>query len=147
MQKDTKKQHQPIIQSTSQQEKDAAMQAAALKFYNVLQTHIEEQIEKYLKDNNFYRLVVGQVTKVNYNSSSCSVDIGDMIVNNILNKSDRELFRGDTVTILDRYGSNFRNSFVICVNGKEIPLQGDIEVLQDIVKDLQSQINSLKSTS
>ena len=139
-----------IMSSTATQDQDSALKAAAEKFYVILQDFVEKQIENYLKENDFYRLVTGQVEKVG--RFTCSVDIGDITIHNVLNKSNRNLERGDTVTILDRYGSNFRNSFVLCVNGKETPFQEDVEAIEkniktieDNIANLQEQIDDLKS--
>lgn len=143
-----KKQANTMLSSTAALTPEEIIKSTSEDFFLALQTFIGEQITKFLKENEFYRIVMGSVEKVNSDSSLCSIDIGDSIIKNILNKSNKELFRGDTVAILDRYGSNFRNCFIICTSGKETPLEKELtDTIDREVSDLQSQINGLKTST
>lgn len=112
--------------------------------YQALSSFIREEIIKTLKEFDIIQLISGEVKGKNKTNTKVSVDIGDTIVRNVLNKSDKILKLGDSVTLLNRFGGNYRNSFVICQNGEEKPLEMDLE---DAVENIEDKIDALHTTS
>ena len=124
------------------QETDSSlMKQLAQKFYSIMDEFVIKTIDFFIKDNDFYRFVVGEVTRKQKNGTFM-VDIGDTTISNVINKSNCILEVGDTVTILDRFGSNFRNCFIVCRNGVEESLE---ERLLNRIQQLESDIDKLKS--
>ena len=124
------------------QETDSSlMKQLAQKFYSIMDEFVIKTIDFFIKDNDFYRFVVGEVTRKQKNGTFM-VDIGDTTISNVINKSNCILEVGDTVTILDRFGSNFRNCFILCRNGVEESLE---ERLLNRIQQLESDIDKLKS--
>ena len=124
------------------QETDSSlMKQLAQKFYSIMDEFVIKTIDFFIKDNDFYRFVVGEVTRKQKNGTFM-VDIGDTTISDIVNKSNCIIEVGDTVTILDRFGSNFRNSFILCRNGNENSLE---ERLLIKIQQLESDIDKLKS--
>ena len=76
---------------------------------------VRQEIGNFLKENGFFRSVTGVVTKIN--NGKYNVDIVDTEISQILNKSNSEIKVGDTVTIFDKFGSNFSNCYIAAKNG------------------------------
>lgn len=85
------------------------------EFKALIKEIIDEQIKSYMKETNVFRLLTGEI-KIKSNDRY-SIDIGDTIISDVLNKSGVWLERGDTVTIAEKIGSNFSNCFILCKNG------------------------------
>lgn len=129
----------------------AIMKQTAQQFYEVLKELINQEIENYLKQNNFFRLITGEVKQQNKNKNSFIIDIGDTTIPNVLNKSNLILNKGDTITLLDRFGGNFRNSFILCRNGDENTLEEQLQQqnleLQKKIAELEEEIANLKDST
>ena len=81
----------------------------------LIRSIIRQEIENFMKENGFFRSVTGVVTKIN--NGKYNVDIVDTEISQILNKSNSEVKVGDTVTIFDKFGSNFSNCYIAAKNG------------------------------
>ena len=86
------------------------------EFQELINDIIKTEIQKFLKNEYIFRGVTGKITKVN-GDNTYSVDIVTTILNNIPNKSGTSVSLGDSVTLLDRYGSNYSNCFIFIKNG------------------------------
>lgn len=122
------------------QDNAAVMKQLAETFYEAINNFTSTSIDTFIKENDFYRFVVGAITRKQKNGTFI-VDIGDTTISNVVNKSNRVLEIGDTVTILDRFGSNFRNCFILCRNGAEASLE---ERLLNRIQQLESDVAALK---
>lgn len=97
-------------------------------FREIIRKMIKEENEIFLKENNFYTSYTGTITGVSTDvfpfTQVCSIDLIFTQLTNILNKSGELLEVGDTVTVLERYGSNFSNCFIGYKNGIGDPYEG-----------------------
>ena len=85
------------------------------EFKELIQDMVTEGIQSKMKEDYIFRGVSGQIKKVN-EDGSCSVDIITTVLNNIKNKTGVELSVGDSVTLLERVGSNYSNCFIFIKN-------------------------------
>lgn len=85
-------------------------------FKELIQDLITQEIELYLKNNYIFRGVSGIITKIN-EDETCNINIISTELKNIKNKSGVELSIGDSVTLLERIGSNYSNCFIFIKNG------------------------------
>ena len=85
------------------------------EFKDIIRELAQEEVKSILQTEDFYRCIAGTVVTVNGNR--CSVDIVTTILKDILNKSGEEIQVGDTVLVMDKYGSNFSNCFISVKNG------------------------------
>lgn len=88
------------------------------EFQELIKDIIKTEIQKFVETEYIFRGVTGKVIKVNENNTY-SVDIVTTVLNNIENRSGAKLSLGDSVTLLDRYGSNYSNCFIFIKNGHE----------------------------
>ena len=97
-------------------------------FREIIRNMIKEENEIFLKENNFYTSYTGTITGVSTDvfpfTQVCSIDLFFTQLTGILNKSGELLEVGDTVTVLERYGSNFSNCFIGYKNGIGEPNDG-----------------------
>ena len=95
------------------------------QFAELIDEIVENKIQSYLKDNNYYHLVTGKV--VAKNDDRYTIDLGDTFVSDILNKSGTIINIGETVTLMEKAGSNYSSAFILCKNGLEHEIEkGDI---------------------
>ena len=85
------------------------------EFKEELRSLIREEIKSFLQEEGFYRCIPGEVTKID--SDKASVDTVTTVVSDLLNKTGEELQTGDSVLLMEKYGSNYSNSFVLAKNG------------------------------
>ena len=111
------------------------------EFRDLIREIIQEEVKEILKEQGFSRSVTGEVLHVSDDNRSCSVDVVTTKLNNILNKSGSSLKPGDTVTIMDSYGSNYSNCFVMAKNGQDLDTTGNMT--KDI-SEIQAKIDSLE---
>jgi len=93
------------------------------EFKDLIKEVVDKQIESYMKNNNIYRFLTGEVVRISTDYQHYSIDIGDTIVPDVLNKSNLNISRGDTVTFVEKVGSNFCNCFILCKNGFSQPIE------------------------
>lgn len=114
------------------------------EFRDLIREIIQEEVKEVLKEQGFSRSVTGEVLYVSDDNRSCSVDVVTTKLNNILNKSGSSLKPGDTVTIMDSYGSNYSNCFVMAKNGQDLDTTGnmtkDISEIQTKLENLEQEI-------
>ena len=85
------------------------------EFKELIQDMVTEGIQSKMKEDYMFRGVSGQIKKVN-EDGSCTVDIITTVLNNIKNKTGVDLSVGDSVTLLERIGSNYSNCFIFIKN-------------------------------
>lgn len=119
------------------------------EFRDLIREIIQEEVKEILKEQGFSRSVTGEVLHVSDDNRSCSVDVVTTKLNNILNKSGSSLKPGDTVTIMDSYGSNYSNCFVMAKNGQDLDTTGNItKDISEIVENLEQRFpNNLSFSS
>lgn len=86
------------------------------EFDELIREIVQQEIQNYMKNEMIFRGITGQVTKVN-DDGTCSVDTVTTVVNNVENKSGSKLVVGDSVTLLERIGSNYSNCYITIKNG------------------------------
>jgi hypothetical protein len=87
------------------------------QYEDLIREIVQDEVKKILREGNFFRSVTGTVVKGSSDGSSYDVDIVDTQLKGIANKSGHTLSAGDTVTIMERYGSNYSNCYISVVNG------------------------------
>lgn len=85
-------------------------------FNEVLHDMITMEIKSYLKNEYIFRGISGIIKKKN-EDGTYSVDIITTVLDNIKNKTNIELSVGDSVTLLEKIGSNYSNCFIFIKNG------------------------------
>lgn len=85
------------------------------EFKELIQDMVTEGIQSKMKEDYIFRGISGQIKKVN-EDGSCTVDVVTTVLNNIKNKTGVELSVGDSVTLLERMGSNYSNCFIFIKN-------------------------------
>lgn len=85
------------------------------EFKELIQDMVTEGIQSKMKEDYIFRGISGQIKKVN-KDGSCTVDIVTTVLNNIKNKTGVDLSVGDSVTLLERVGSNYSNCFIFIKN-------------------------------
>lgn len=86
------------------------------EFKELIQDMVQQEINNSLKNEYLFRGITGTVLKVN-EDQTCTVDIVSTVLNNVKNKSNEIIQEKDTVTILERIGSNYSNCFIFIKNG------------------------------
>lgn len=86
------------------------------EFKELMQDLIKDEIQQYMKNEYIFRGISGTVKSIK-EDGSCTVDIVSTVLNNIKNKTGVELTVGDSVTILEKVGSNYSNCFIFIKNG------------------------------
>ena len=84
-------------------------------FTEIIRELAREEVKNILKEEGFCRTMTGQVIDTD-NKGGYSVDLVDTVVNNIINKSGESLNLGDTVTLTEKYGSNYSNCYISVKN-------------------------------
>lgn len=87
------------------------------EYQEILKEIIDEMVEQKLKDSNFFRALTGVVIHEYDNGNSYDVDIIDTKLSKVSNKTGQKIPIGATVTILERYGSNYSNCYISIING------------------------------
>ena len=85
------------------------------EFKSLIQDMVTEGIQSKLKEDYMFRGISGQIKGIN-EDGSCTVDVVTTVLNNIKNKSGVTLSVGDSVTLLERVGSNYSNCFIFIKN-------------------------------
>ena len=85
------------------------------EFDSLIREIVRQEIRSFMKENGLFRSVTGVVTKIN--DGKYDVDAVDTQISQILNKSNSEIKVGDTVTIFDKFGSNYSNCYIAAKNG------------------------------
>ena len=86
------------------------------EFKELMQDLIKDEIQQYMKDEYIFRGISGTVKSIK-EDGSCTVDIVSTVLNDIKNKTGVELAVGDSITILEKVGSNYSNCFIFIKNG------------------------------
>lgn len=93
-------------------------------FMNTIRRMIDEGIEKKIKQEGFFKPYTGTVisatlpSETDFFQQRCSVDLVFTKIDNLLNKSGQKLQVGDTVTVMERYGSELSNCYISLKNGQ-----------------------------
>ncbi len=111
------------------------------EFMNEIRSVIKQEIKQFLSNEGFYRCVPAQVTKVD--NDKCSLDAVTTGLKNVLNKSGEELLEGDTVTVMEKYGSNYSNCFVLAKN-QDKRTSATVESLERDLADLTARVSKLE---
>ena len=85
------------------------------EFKELIQDMVTEGIQSKMKEDYIFRGISGQIKKIN-EDGSCTVDVVTTVLNNIKNKTGVNLSVGDSVTLLERVGSNYSNCFIFIKN-------------------------------
>ena len=80
-------------------------------FMNEIKSLINQEVDNKLKNNGFYRCIPAIIIYANENSTF-NVDAIDTTINNLMNKTGEELKIGDSVLVMEKYGSNYSNCFI-----------------------------------
>ena len=96
------------------------------EFQELIDGLVQERVSKILQEQQFSKLITGQVLTVSEDNRTCSVDIVTTKLNNILNKSGSSLKPGDTVTLMDSSSSGYTNCFILAKNGKDLETNGNV---------------------
>lgn len=112
------------------------------EFMAEIKSVIKNEIKSFLKEEGFYRCIPGEITETN--GDKCTVDTVVTSAKNILNKSGEGLEQGDSVLLMEKYGSNYSNSFILAKNGSNRN-SGVLEDLIARVSTVESKIKKLKS--
>jgi hypothetical protein len=92
-------------------------------FMDTIRRMIDDGIDKKIKQEGFFKAYTGTVisatlpSQTDFFQQKCSVDIVFTIIDNLLNKSGQKLQLGDTVTVMEKYGSNYSNCYISVKNG------------------------------
>lgn len=113
------------------------------QFYKALDNMVELKVETILKNSDLLQLVPAEVTRVNKDNTLVMVNTGE-IAAQVPNKSDSIIYQNDSAILINRYGSNLRNSFLLCKNGQESPLENKINSLEKNMKSLEKRIKALE---
>lgn len=81
----------------------------------LIRSIVRQEIKNFMKQNGFFRSVSGVVTGTS--NGKYDVDVVDTKLSQILNESNSEIKVGDTVTIFDKFGSNYSNCYIAAKNG------------------------------
>lgn len=110
------------------------------EFQELIDGLVQERVSKILQEQQFSKLITGQVLSVSEDNRTCSVDIVTTKLNNILNKSGSSLKPGDTVTLMDSSSNNYTNCFILAKNGQDLESRGNIS--KDI-ENIDSQLSGI----
>ena len=92
-------------------------------FMDTIRRMIDEGIDKKIKQEGLFKAYTGTVisatlpSETDFFQQKCSVDIVFTTIDNLLNKSGQKLQVGDTVTVMEKYGSNYSNCYISIKNG------------------------------
>ena len=95
------------------------------EFRELIRLIAKDEIHKQLIKENIFVSCTGIITGITHEnenkdnpySQQCNVDIVFSVLTNILNKSGEYLQIGDTVTVLQKKGSNYSNAFIAYKHG------------------------------
>lgn len=117
------------------------------EFQELIDGLVQERVSKILQEQQFSKLITGQVLSVSEDNRTCSVDIITTKLNNILNKSGSSLKPGDTVTLMDSSSNNYTNCFILAKNGQDLESRGniskDIENIDLHIENIDSQLSGI----
>ena len=83
-------------------------------FAEIIRELAREEIKNFLKEEGFSRTLTGQVSASK--DGKYSVDLVDTVINDLINKSGESIKEGDTVTVTEKYGSNYSNCYISTKN-------------------------------
>lgn len=110
-------------------------------FAEIIRELAREEVKNVLKEEGFCRTMTGQVIATS--DGKYSVDLVDTIVNDLLNKTGESIGLGDTVTITEKYGSNYSNCYISTKNASS-----DAPTLNELllkIKELTNCISILEN--
>ena len=87
------------------------------EYSEIIKELAAEEVKRVLREENFYRAIIGTALNACADGGKCSVDIVTTTLNNVINKTGKTIPKGATVTIMERYGSNYANCYISIVNG------------------------------
>ena len=116
------------------------------EFQELIDGLVQERVSKILQEQQFSKLITGQVLTVSEDNRTCSVDIVTTKLSNILNKSGSSLKAGDTVTLMDSSSSGHTNCFILAKNGKDLETNGNVtkdieEINKQVPKNISFSVN------
>lgn len=115
------------------------------EFRDIVRELAQEEIKNFLKNEELYRSHTGIVVE-NLGNDKYSVDIVTSIISDIYNKSGQNLSLGDTVIVLEKYGSNFSDCFILTkTKNNTYPSyakQSDVDSLVNRVEILENQLTN-----
>lgn len=109
------------------------------EFKELIQDMVQQGIQDYLKNEGIYKSHTGQVVKVD-EDGTFSVDTSTTILNGLENKSNSQLENGDTVTLFEKYGSNYSNCFILAKNGQNRKEEQQHILTEEEVKQIVNDI-------
>lgn len=109
------------------------------EFKNLIQDMVNEGIQNYLKDAGMYKSHTGEIIQSNENGTF-SVDTSTTVLHNLENKSNSQLEKGDTVTLFEKYGSNYSNCFILAKNGQNRKEEQPHILTEEEVKQIVNEI-------
>ena len=117
-------------------------------FTEIIRELAQEEVKNILKEEGFCRTMTGQVVATS--DGKYSVDLVDTTVNDLLNKTGESIKPGDTVTITEKYGSNYSNCYISTKNAsKDAPtlneLFNKINKLEERIVILETKVAALKA--
>lgn len=122
------------------------MEKVYQNFQYIIEQTVDKKVKEILKNEELYRSHTGVIVE-NLGNDKYSVDIITSVVSNIYNKSGQNLSVGDTVIILEKYGSNFADCFILTkTKDNAYPSyakQNDVDSLVNKVETLENQLNGL----
>ena len=86
------------------------------EFIEEIRSVIQQEIKTYLVDNGFYRYIPAEVVTDNLDGTF-KVDTVITSIPAVLNKTGEELQIGDSVLLMEKFGSNYSNCFIMAKNG------------------------------
>lgn len=86
------------------------------EFKELIQDIVQKEVSSILKNNYLFRGISGTVLSIN-DDGTCTVDIVTTVLKNIKNKSNEIIKINDSVTLLEKIGSNYSNCFIFIKNG------------------------------
>ena len=87
------------------------------EYHELIKEIVDEEVKKVLREANLFRALTGTVIQEHDNGQSYDVDIIDTKLSKVINKTGQKISNGSTVTIMERYGSNYANCYISIVNG------------------------------
>lgn len=113
------------------------------EYSEIIKELAAEEVQRILREGNFYRAMTGTVLNDSEDGQSYNVDIIDTKLNNVVNKTGQKIPKGSTVTIMERYGSNYANSYISVVNGNQGNQILSVENGKVIVRDNNGNVYTL----
>ena len=86
------------------------------QYHSIIVEIVRDEMKNFLKDLNIYRAHSGTVIKKYGDINFYDVDIVTTVLKKISNKTNQEIPMGSTVTVFERYGSNYANCYIGIIN-------------------------------